>query len=288
MPNLRTIHAEDLSSCIAFLAGRERRCISLMSDFISDGAPTLPGGRKIRALVRFSETPMLPVDGIILVTGNGILLHCIRENIELGRYSPAIARFLSRIPVRCVIGDRDHSLFLESFLPGKPSREVDYRLMVYEPDASGAAGSRPEPPAGIEFARCTALDTERLLPLQESYEKEEVVPPGDPVDREAVKIALRANLGKQRIFMAREGDRAVAKAGTNALGLAWVQLGGVFTEPEWRGRGIAASLVSHIANLETEAGKRIALFVKLTNEPARRAYDRAGFKPDTFFRISYW
>lgn len=293
MPNLRTIHEEDLASCVAFLAERERCCISLMSNFIKDDAPALPAGRKIRALVRFSETPTSPVDGIILVLTNGILLHCIRENVELGRYSPVIARFLSRIPVRCVIGDRDHSLFLESFLPGKPTREVDYRLMVYAPDASnenaaGSAGRLPEPPAGVEFARCTAEDTDRLLPLQESYEKEEVAPPGDPVDLEAIRISLRANLGKQRIFMALSEGRVVAKAGTNALGLAWVQLGGVFTEPEWRGRGIAASLVRYIANLETEAGKNIALFVKLTNEPARRAYDRSGFKPDTFFRISYW
>lgn len=307
MPNLRTIHEEDLASCVAFLSERERRCVSLMSNFINDGKPVLPIGRKIRALIRFSETPMSPIDGIILVTNNGILLHCIREHVELGRYSPVIARFLSRIPIRCIIGDREHSLFLESFLSGKPAREVDYRLMVYDPDcksdgmekASGDRADRtadariepptlPKVPAGIEFARCTVEDTERLLPLQESYEKEEVAPPGDPVDREATRINLRLNLGKQRIFMALDGDRAIAKAGTNALGLAWVQLGGVFTEPEWRGRGIASALVRHIARLETEAGKNIALFVKLTNEPARRAYDRSGFKPDTFFRISYW
>jgi GNAT superfamily N-acetyltransferase len=283
MPNLRTIHEEDLASCVAFLAERERRCISLMSNFIQDGAPALPAGRKIRALVRFSDTPTSPVDGIILVLANGILLHCIRESVELGRYSPVIARFLSRIPVRCVIGDRDHSLFLESFLPGKPTREVDYQLMVYEPD-----GQPPEPPAGIEFVRCTVEDTEQLLPLQENYEKEEVAPPGDPVDQEAVRISLRTNLAKQHIFMALADRRVVAKAGTNALGLAWVQLGGVYTEPDWRGRGIAASLVRHIANHEREDGKNIALFVKLTNEPARRAYNRSGFKPDTFFRISYW
>lgn len=307
MPNLRTIHEEDLASCVAFLSERERRCVSLMSNFIRDGVPALPTGRKIRALIRFSETPMSPIDGIILVTNNGILLHCIRENVELDRYSPVIARFISRIPIRCVIGNREHSLFLESFLPGRPTREVDYRLMVYDPDGSGAggdkasgdragekAGTRIEPrvppkvPSGIEFARCTVEDTERLLSLQESYEKEEVAPPGDPVDREATRLNLRLNLGKQHIFMALAGDRAVAKAGTNALGLAWVQIGGVFTEPEWRGRGIASALVRHIAVLETEAGKNIALFVKLTNEPARRAYNRSGFKPDTFFRISYW
>lgn len=280
MPVLLPVTANNLMSCVDFLLPKENRCVTLASHFSSDGKPVLPDPG-VKACVVMAESADAPVEGIILVSQNGILLHCIGENSSILRYAVPLQKLLSRLSVRSVIGEHDASVALESLLPGRPSRTVDYRLMTFDPEAS------PPEKAESTIVRCGPDDTDALLPLQEGYEKEEVLAPDDLYDREVSRKNLQSLLAKQCVYMAVEGGKPVAKAGTNALGIGWVQLGGVYTLPEWRGKGLARTLVRYISDEKTAEGRKTALFVKLSNESARKAYEKAGFKPDVFFRISY-
>jgi predicted GNAT family acetyltransferase len=146
----------------------------------------------------------------------------------------------------------------------------------------GDAGKKPV------FVRGKPADAERLMELQEGYEREEVMPPGDPFNRNTCLAGLTRNLGSQIIFFVRAGHEILAKAGTNARGFRWDQLGGVYTQPEWRGKGVATALVAHISRMRMAEGRKIALFVKTRNEPAICAYRKAGFRADVAFRISYF
>jgi len=99
---------------------------------------------------------------------------------------------------------------------------------------------------------------------------------------------LRKNLEQQVVLLVTAGDHILAKAGTNARGLYWDQIGGVYTIPEWRGRGIAAALVEAVARDRLLSGRKVALFVKTVNTFAKKAYIKAGFSTKTHFLISYF
>jgi len=286
MPILRPVHRDNFTACLDFLKEREYRCISLTSHLAEDGVPSFPA-EKVRHLVFFAESPGSIIDGVILITTTNILLHCFHENIDPKPYSPLIAHFLSRTKVRCIIGCQKDSLFLETLIGREPFRAVDYQLMTLE--NLGENGISPKVDGGSINLRQAGLgDIEQISPLQEGYEKEEVIPPGDPFDPEVMKALLKKSVETQFIYVAVTNGKIVAKAGTNALGLNWDQIGGVYTIPDWRNRGLAASLVQHTARERMGKGRKIALFVKLTNIPAQKAYEKSGFQRNIFFRISYY
>ncbi len=277
----------EFGECVEFLAARERRCVSLMSNLVIDGKTRFPN-RGVRAFARVIDRKKPGVEGIFLVTGAGILFTCLDETARRDDIKPYIARFLSRVPIRCLIGTQADARFIESIMPNEPQRSVDYRLLSYDPTALSSPAGDALSRGQWEFVPCGPNDTEKLLTLQEAYEREEVVPPDEPINRESTRLRLRATLEKQRVFMVVAGEKPIAKAGTNAIGLGWSQLGGVYTLPEKRGLGIATALVRRVADEETARGLGVALFVKLSNAAAQKAYENAGFREEGFFRISYW
>ena len=158
-------------------------------------------------------------------------------------------------------------------------------------NANSAGTGLPIPP-GFTCVPCSEADVNLLLPLQKEYDSVEVLLPGAKLDVPLCRLNLRKILREQFVLGVR-ADNAdsgffVAKAGTNAIGLNWVQLGGVCTLPEYRGKGLAAFLVNKIALQKLSDGKKTALFVKNKNLPAQKAYKKAGFVPLCPFSISYF
>ena len=70
--------------------------------------------------------------------------------------------------------------------------------------------------------------------------------------------------------------RPVCKLDLGSQGAAGVVLEGVFTVREARGAGLAAGIVATVGHDEGRALPQISLHVGSDNEPARRAYERAG------------
>jgi len=290
MPILRTVHRDTFAACLDFLKEREYRCISLTSHLAENGKPSFPTD-KVRHFIFFAESGESGIDGVLLVTTTSILFHCFRENIEAKPYAPLIAHFLSKTKVRCIIGAHKDSLFLETIIGCEPYRAVDYQLMTLETISEKSTPLKDDGTShdtAINVRQADLNDLKQISPLQEGYEKEEVIPPGDPYDPEAMKVLLKKALETQFIYVAVTNGIIVAKAGTNALGLNWDQIGGVYTMPDWRNRGLAASLVRYTSRERMSKGRKIALFVKLTNIPAQKAYEKTGFQRDILFRISYF
>lgn len=287
-PQLKPVDAASFAECVDFVARRESRCVTLMSNLVTNGKPEYPGDA-VRSFVRLGGNGA--TEGIFLFTQTGIMLHCLDDEIDRESYAPRIKQYLSTQNVRCLIGAGEDTRFLESLMTLAPERAVDYRLMrldaIPSPAAAviGFAGSDGAKP---EIRHAAPAEARELLDLQEGYEREEVIPPGDPFDRERCLAMLEKSLASQIIFVARAGGQAIAKAGTNARGLHTDQLGGVYTAPDWRNRGIASALVAHTARHRMLEGRNVVLFVKLTNASAIRAYTKVGFKPDISFRISYF
>ena len=179
----------------------------------------------------------------------------------------------------------------------KKSAEDEYAVReerVQNYGLSVSAGSIEDDEATVALRdtgtiiKCTTADATRLLPLQMQYDKAEVLLQGMVEDENECRLRLVGQLKIQDIFADIIGDEIVAKAGTNAKGEKWVQLGGVYTKPLYRRLGIASRLVSHIARTAEAEGKSSALFVKELNTSAIHSYERAGFVRRGSYRIVYY
>ena len=83
-------------------------------------------------------------------------------------------------------------------------------------------------------------------------------------------------------------NKIVAKAAVNAVGKNCVQLGGVFTVPNFRKLGFAEFLIKKIVAEKNQLGKKVVLFVKPKNLAAVTLYKRCGFSSFGKFKISYY
>jgi ribosomal protein S18 acetylase RimI-like enzyme len=206
-------------------------------------------------------------------------------------------------------GDQGLGLFAGSFSPASalgmasdvaryrsifhltPKASVDYRLMSLPGASGGLAAALASPPPyypELSLRRATISDLDALLPLQEAYEREEVLTPVHSFNRSACRASLARTLERQFVFAAWEDGIAVSKAGTNARGFSVDQVGGVYTMPERRCRGVAAALMALLLDEIRRAGKRPALFVKPGNAPARALYRGLGFEDLGDYRADYF
>ena len=80
----------------------------------------------------------------------------------------------------------------------------------------------------------------------------------------------------------------MGKAGTNARGFRVDQIGGVYTLPARRGRGIAAALMAALLADILGQGRKPSLFVKPTNAAALALYRSLGFEDIGDFRADYF
>lgn len=66
----------------------------------------------------------------------------------------------------------------------------------------------------------------------------------------------------------------------------------MFTDPAWRGRGVAGLLIERMAaQLKSEGFQSLMLAIYPENTAARRAYEKAGFRPRMLrmrFRLGKW
>ena len=141
----------------------------------------------------------------------------------------------------------------------------------------------------IKIVRGGAEDTNSLLELQVEYEKEEVCQGMSELPKSISLMNLEHILKNEIIYFARVGNLCVSKANTNARGINYAQLGGIYTLPEYRGRGIASAVVNRlIEHINKDEGKNVSLFVKNHNKIAIEMYKRLGLKEIGEFAISYF
>ena len=81
-----------------------------------------------------------------------------------------------------------------------------------------------------------------------------------------------------RIYVARDSDRVVAFCSA-WLVLEELHINNLAVRPEWRGRGVATALLSHVLGEAAARGAaRATLEVRRSNDAALRLYRRLGFR----------
>lgn len=141
----------------------------------------------------------------------------------------------------------------------------------------------------LKVIKASISDVDNLLGLQIEYEKEEVCQGKSEFPKAISLMNLECILKDEITYFAKIKDLYVSKANTNARGVNYAQIGGVYTLPKYRGCGIASCVVNAlIEHINKKERKNTCLFVKDDNTKAIEMYKRLDLKESGKFLISYF
>ncbi|MBU0936955.1 MAG: GNAT family N-acetyltransferase [Spirochaetes bacterium] len=189
----------------------------------------------------------------------------------------------SEPPFSC-IGRSADSRRLEAAFAWQPALSIEYYAM----SQVQPLGLQVPVPEGLSVRPARRQDLEALLPLAAAYDKEEVLTVLHQYNAAATKAAQRISLIKYKVYVAEYKGRLVGRAQTNAEGFTREQIGGVYVQPEFRGRGIGRLLMSALLQEINCHGRLASLFVKKHNTAAQRLYGSLGFQSVADYSIDYF
>lgn len=273
---------------VEFLRAREWGCVAFTSQLHKNGVPEFPS--RLRKRIHIECNGNEQIRGAVLQTTSGLVYPVLGDADEERPEVPdGLYRRIRRgsLLFNTVMGRGSHVRSLELIVPKPPSHQVDYYLMVQQAPVEPCS-ERYLREHDLELHQATPDSTNTLFALQEGYEREEVLLDGRSFQPHAAWQALKQALRQQIVVYAMQNGRAIGKAATNARGFGFDQIGGVFTDPAHRNRGVAQALMRFILGFVQRAGKRASLFVKTHNRAAIALYRNLGFEVFDDFRISYY
>ena len=239
-------------------------------------------------IISLTTVPQKIDDIIGVFSLDRTLVHCIpdfTQQLQL-QLTPLLLDFFKDKCVKCIDGEKSVTEFFINLLQANYTVEQinDYRLLILNDEPLP-----PPQPLSLddEIKRCMEEDFDLLFELQKMYISKEVAPQNRQVSDLEVSIGLRQILKNQLCFALFSDGELVAKANTNAIGWKWVQLGGIYTHPLYRRNYYAWNLVQTICRRVIKTSRKVCLFVKEKNNPARTLYKRMGFSEAGFFKIAY-
>lgn len=281
---------QELPVLLDFLKPLEPFCVNLTSRL----AEKLPSGRKAVTFMARSghiirKNELVPDDilAAVMITSTGLFIpaHAPDTSFTPGQVKKLLDHvYRSYRKIYCLVGADDAVRQYEPVLREKIDTRISYHLMKREYKVPVPSDTY-SPDLGIH--RLTLNDVPEVFQLEKAYQYEEVLVHPERFSPAAHMIHFRRQLSNQTILFAEIDGRPVAKAATNAVGLHYSQIGGVFTSPEYRGRGIARSLMIELLQDIRSRGRGSVLFVKKTNEPAVKLYRRLDFSIIGEYTISY-
>ncbi|MBT4739746.1 MAG: GNAT family N-acetyltransferase [Rhodospirillaceae bacterium] len=130
----------------------------------------------------------------------------------------------------------------------------------------------------VGYRRAAPEDVPVLVAWRRVYDRITMGFPEHAIDDARNEKMFRGAIEEQRLWVLEDNDRPVAMTSFNAVLRDTVQVGGVFTPEESRGRGYARSVVAG-SLLDAKAGgaAEALLFTEVDNLPAQKAYESLGF-----------
>jgi ribosomal protein S18 acetylase RimI-like enzyme len=140
----------------------------------------------------------------------------------------------------------------------------------------------------LVLRKARLIDLDSLAPLQAAYEQEEVLPKGSVFSPAASRINLSNLITKGHVMLAELKGRVVGKINVSGVSFTRYQIGGVYVQPDFRGKGIARCMANEFVTSLISEGRGVSLFVKKNNIPARKLYTSLGFRIIGNYRITYY
>ncbi len=140
----------------------------------------------------------------------------------------------------------------------------------------------------LEFSVCKEEEFEKILPMQLAYEKEEIEIPGHEIEEESCRAKLENYVEASAVHLGKIKNVPLCKATVTSSGKNWILLGGVYVLPKYRKHGLGKALIEYMEKTAQASGKKITLFVKNDNIPAKKLYESCGFKSFCDYQILYY
>jgi len=300
---------KDLPGLINFLLPLEPLCLSFTSRLISNGKTCLPPKREaiIFAAVkeeregphsiltgeqqgRVGNLPPISGDEIIaavLMTSRGMILPVHKQDSPLPPES--ISEILNNYyhysrKIYCILGISSTVQQYERALRERIDASIRYHLMF-------RSENLPLPrnifTPNLKIQTLGPGELQMVYPLEVEYQYEEVLVHPERFSPAAHIVHFKRLIQSQYILFGSMNGFVVAKAGTNAIGFHNSQIGGVYTDKKFRGRGIARALMLRLLEEIYSKGHGAVLFVRRTNAPAVHLYKKLGFRIIDEFQIVY-
>lgn len=266
----------DVKQIEHFLKKREHLCINLCELYLEKGLRLIEEGGFLIGRNRYEVCGVLGTDfkGHILPMIDGDLTPTARKTIE---------GYLAGLPKVISVMGPASSVDAVSRLVHRPVfKRIEYILMT--------ASTRPtvSGPSRLSISTVKAKDIPQVFPLQEGYEKEEVLLEPDHFNKAVSMLLFKQKVKKYPHYMGLYGGEIVSMARINARGWSYSQIGGVYTLRSCRNLGYAGETVAYLMNEIFKKGRAPALFVKTGNMPALALYRRLGFVDKSPFSIAYF
>lgn len=271
-----------------FLLRYEKFCVNLVEEFIL---------QKPHFFILFNEKE---IAGVININDGGQIKHCLpfktkEDFLTAGRLLTSFFAGHQNFHVFSIAGEKNGTELLRRALNTaysiKESSINEYFLMEHDglkiPDSEKTKKSA-FPQESILIRKCSLEDAKKLFLLQKNYLLEEVYTDHSRFKSSVCLFNLEQILKTTHQIALFIEEKPVAKGGSNAAGINYIQLGGIFTAKEFRGQGLGRKIVTKLVKDFAEQSKKSVLFVKIANEAAVRLYQGCGFVEKGRFAIVYY
>jgi len=197
---------------------------------------------------------------------------------------PSLLETVIRGPVRprLFVGPEEHAPAVRRglFRDGYRAR-LDRRQRYYVLDAASRADLDE-----IALRPADSGDLDVVVRAHADMIREDLEIPTANLDISRLRDLAETRVAEGKIWVLTEGPRLLFKTEEISRSQEGVLVGGVYTHPDYRGRGLASRGMSTWArHLFGEGIRLLALHVNDANVPAYRAYERAGFTCYTSLRL---
>lgn len=264
-----------LDSFLTFAKIFEYKSISLISRMYQNRKITIPSRTSAKIFCEVTDSIPNLVLNVLMITSGGILIPMFSETPPSG---PVIQEMLKLITdykknIFCILGVSKDIKTVNNFLGYSLLSKIEYVLLkedkstIFEIDKTF-----------FKIKKAKKRDALQLFPLEKEYLLEEVLIGDSKLNQKAALINLQKTCNTQSVFYALSGKEIIAKVNTNGNGIGYNQIGGVYTKPEYRNKGISTWLMKILLNRIHLSGKKAVLYVKKENKPALALYKKLGFR----------
>lgn len=195
---------------------------------------------------------------------------------------PLATAMTSRSAWGSVVGPDPPAADLVEALRGREPFRVDRRQAFFF-----VRKGEPLGPGDPRLREATPDDLERLVPLVQRYRVEDGLSRTSDGITAWIREHTAERVEARHVFVLEEEGRIVFTGAFNFHGPCGTGLGGIYTVPDARGRGTAARATAQLCRLAFAESPVVTLHVNPANEPALRAYARAGLRRAGDFRLTF-
>jgi RimJ/RimL family protein N-acetyltransferase len=215
----------------------------------------------------------------------GVAAHCWNDNllVQAPRALAEVVRAATAAsgrPLRGFLGPWQQTVAARAALGlAGADTDIDEQEGLYELELD-----RLEVPTSLRDERvacevATARERDVLVRWRVDYHVEALGRVADDAVRAEAAREIDEQLDRGDLYVLRDGARTVACSAFNGRLPDCVQVGGVWTPEEHRGRGYARCVVAgSLLDARNAGAVRSVLFTADDNAPARRAYDALGYR----------